>query len=126
MISSDLPTKLVPITGSTAMDAEHGVQLGLLEASLTALSTCADSAPELVDQLITYTQAHFLSEQLLMRLAAPPNYEGHVQEHEYLLQQLDTVRSKLISRDYADAASHLKEHEIHLLQHIRTWDRSVE
>lgn len=126
MTDHEFPSRPAPATGSETIDMEHGVQLGLVEASLTALSGSEESAPELVEQLFTYTQAHFLYEQLLMRRAARPHYAGHVQEHEKLLQQLDTVRDRTRNTEYADAARELKAHEQDLIDHIRDWDMSIE
>lgn len=82
-------------------------------------------ANELVEQLFTYSQAHFLSEQLLMRLAARSNYEGHAQRHEELMQDLDAVRACVQRGDHAAAATLLRAHERRLLEHIRSWDLSV-
>jgi hemerythrin-like metal-binding protein len=124
--STKLPSKPAPPTGSGTVDAEHGVQLGLLEAALAALADEAASARQLVEQLSVYTQTHFLSEQLLMRLAARSNYEGHLDQHELLMQDLDAVGELLERGDLAGAAARLKAHETQLLEHIRSWDRSVE
>jgi hemerythrin len=123
---SQLPTSLAPTTGSDAVDAEHGIQLGLLEASLTALSSGAADTAEIIDQLHGYTQAHFLSEQLLMRLAARGDYDGHLEDHERLMRELDEAKAKFESGDSSAAAGLLKSHEKHLLEHIRSWDRSIE
>jgi hemerythrin len=138
---SKLLSAAVPATGSPGIDAEHGIQLGLLQAALAWLATpdsghdsghgtdrdsdkSAD-ASELVEQLVTYSQAHFLSEQLLMRLAARSNYEGHVQQHEELMQDLDAVRTRMQSGDHAAVATLLRAHERRLLEHIRSWDLAV-
>lgn len=124
--TSGLPSRPAPPTGSSTVDAEHGIQLGLLEATSKALANEVEHAEELLEQLYSYTQAHFLSEQLLMRLAARPNYEGHVQQHEELMQDLDAVSELLQGSDHTGAAERLKSHEISLLEHIRSWDLSVE
>jgi hemerythrin len=124
--STKLPSKPAPPTGSDTVDAEHGVQLGLLDATITALSEEDAGAGELLDQLYTYSEAHFLSEQLLMRMAARANYEGHVEEHTRLLQDLDRVRAQLQKEQYSDARAALEAHRVRLLEHIRSWDRSVE
>lgn len=123
--SIDLPSKPAPTTGSGSVDAEHGIQLGLLEAALNALDAGEAMAQELVDQLHGYTQMHFMSEQLLMRLSARPNYDGHLEEHEKLMQEMDEVRVLLRQEDMAGAATRLELHEKHLLDHIRSWDRSI-
>lgn len=126
MTENELPTRPAPSTGSETIDAEHGIQLGLVDASLSALSGEADDAPALVEQLFTWTEAHFLYEQLLMRRAALPQYEGHVQEHNRLLQQLQTVRDRTRNADYPEAVLALRAHEEDLMEHIRTWDMSIE
>ena len=57
MMENELPTRPAPATGSETIDAEHGIQLGLVEASLSALSSEADDASALVEQLFTWTEA---------------------------------------------------------------------
>ena len=68
--TSGYPSRPAPPTGSAATDAEHGIQLGLLDATLSALASDAPDAGELLDQLYAYSEAHFLSVKLLMRMAA--------------------------------------------------------
>ena len=132
--ASRLPSAAAPTTGSPGIDAEHAIQLGLLRAAQAQLdrgddpgqgSDEAANTTELVEQLFTYSEAHFLSEQLLMRLAARPNYEGHVLQHEELMQDLDAVRECTQQGDRAAAAARLRVHEERLLAHIRSWDQSV-
>ncbi|RPH99843.1 MAG: hypothetical protein EHM68_00455 [Lysobacterales bacterium] len=132
--ASKLPSETAPPTGSPEIDAEHAIQLGLLRAAQAQLNRGDDpgqgsdeaaDATELVEQLFTYSHAHFLSEQLLMRLAARSNYEGHVQRHEELMQDLDAVRAHMQSGDHAAAATVLRAHERRLLEHIRSWDQAV-
>jgi hemerythrin len=125
MTNNQLPTRPAPATGSDSVDAEHGIQLGLLDACRTALNRNREGASELMEQLYTYSQAHFLSEQLLMRLAARADYEGHVLEHERLLQQLDGAREKLGQREFSASEDALRLHEEDLINHIRSWDRSI-
>ena len=123
---NDFPSKPAPSVGSDAIDAEHGIQLGLLEAAKDALGCAADEATQLVEQLYTYTQAHFMSEQLLMRLSARPNYDGHQLEHEILLQELDAICSLAEQGAHASAFERMGAHEKRLLDHIRNWDGSIE
>ena len=129
-----LPSAAAPATDSPELDAEHAIQLGLLRAAQAQLARGDDpnqgsgeaaNATELVEQLFTYSEAHFLSEQLLMRLAARPNYEGHVLQHEELMQDLDAVRECMQKGDRAAAATRLRAHEGRLLAHSRSWDQSV-
>lgn len=118
------PSKTPPATGSEAVDNEHGIQLGLLDAARKSLQDDPATAAGFLEQLYTYTAAHFMSEQLLMRQAAQPNFDGHQQEHEVLLQQLDELCSLAASGDSESALKRIEQHEERLLAHIRTWDRS--
>ena len=74
-------------------DREHQVQLGLLQALCTAARENQDTASlgVILDQLIAYSEAHFMSEELLMRLYAYPDYDDHVNEHEQMLDALDEL-----------------------------------
>ncbi|MDT8319235.1 MAG: hemerythrin domain-containing protein [Xanthomonadales bacterium] len=123
--STELPRKPAPATGSDAVDAEHGIQLGLLEATQAAVAAGDASAQALMEQLHEYSQAHFMSEQLLMRLAARPNYQGHIDDHENLMQDLDRAAEFLAQGEHEQAAVRLQAHEGNLLKHIRSWDRSI-
>lgn len=74
----------------TSINAEHRVQIGLLRAlekALVALNS-HESAAEILAQLTMYTSAHFLSEQLLMRLQGYEPYEAHCQEHDQLMESV--------------------------------------
>jgi len=117
--------RAAPATGNEQIDTEHRMQLSLVADSLAALSGEADDARELVEQLVTYTKAHFLYEQLLMRRAACAEYEAHVRDHDRLLGQLGTVRERTHSGSFAEAAERLRVHEHDLFEHIGSWDQSI-
>ncbi len=74
--------------GADNIDAEHRVQLGLIDALRDAVRQGDKRAVvgEILDQLIAYSELHFVSEQLLMRLYAYPDYEDHSQDHEALIE----------------------------------------
>jgi hemerythrin len=125
--NADLPGTVAPATGSETADAEHAVQLGLLEAAIAAVNASSrETAPELMDQLHEYTQAHFMSEQVLMRQSARPNYDGHLEDHERLMEELDGARRLLQAGDYPGTLAALRSHHSRLLDHIRSWDRTIE
>jgi len=119
-----LPSKTPPSVGSDAVDAEHGIQLGLLEAAQSSLEHDSGNAAGYLEQLYSYTQAHFMSEQLLMRQSAQSNFQGHQLEHEILLQQLDELCSLAEQGKTKQALELIAEHEKRLLAHIQSWDRS--
>lgn len=120
-----LPSRPAPEVPASGLDAEHGIQLGLIEAAANALRREEDDAIDWIDQLIAYAQAHFLSEQLLMRQQADTHYEAHVIEHERFLAALDSLRDLAAAGDRARAVAALEAHEEDLLHHIRSWDRAL-
>lgn len=73
------------------VDAEHMVQIRLLNALQSAVreGRPEDAIREIRFQLTDYCRAHFLSEELLMRLYAYPDYDDHVNEHEQMLDALE-------------------------------------
>jgi hemerythrin len=110
------------------MEAEHRVQLDLLKAFQEALGR-PDGGPAaevLLRQLLDYSEAHFMSEQILMREHAYPGYEAHVGEHDHLLEEL---RQITLDRDRGDAAR-LREKasrvQAWLSDHLRTMDHRLE
>ena len=60
-------------------DREHQVQLALLGKLCVALETGADAVntSQLLSELIDYSEAHFMSEELLMRMKSYDNFEDH-------------------------------------------------
>jgi hemerythrin-like metal-binding protein len=89
------------------IDAEHQIQIQLLNELRRVLREGGDGA-ELRERLADYCRAHFLSEELLMRLHAYPDYDDHVGDHEQLLDALDG----LVEPGQADAMAAF------LLRHI--------
>lgn len=83
------------------IDREHEVQLGLLRALCKAAGENRDAAAigEILDRLIAYSEAHFASEELLMRLKSYDDYEDHVEDHA---QTMDTLRGIAASHAQGD------------------------
>lgn len=75
------------------MDREHQVQTGLLDALCSAVERGDDprKSREILDQLRAYSSAHFMSEELLMRLASYDDYEDHVADHIRMMDELDAI-----------------------------------
>ena len=108
--------------GIEAIDAEHRLQISLVKALEDALAKGGAEAGAILQQLLDYTNAHFVAEELLMRLHAYPGYENHVLEHGRLLEQLDRVRSHCgegrhaATRELAAGVRHW------LVEHVQTLD----
>lgn len=113
-------------TGFRAVDTEHEVQLRLLDALAVAidLERPREEILPVLDQFVSYTNAHFLSEQLLMRLHAYPEYDRHVQEHDRLIEQAHAVQKAFESGHDPAAHDLLLYLRDWLLGHMRTMDRA--
>jgi hemerythrin len=106
-------------------DREHAGQLKLLKALCVAAGENRDAATvgEILDQLIAYSEAHFMSEELLMRLKSYDDYEDHVEDH---VQMLDTLRGLAASHAAGDSvliAGRAAEVLDFIGRHIATRDR---
>lgn len=83
--------------GHDVVDGEHGVQLQLVEALQAALTAGGNraQAEEILDRLLVFSDMHFGSEELLMRLHSYPRYGLHVDEHRRLLDGLREIHARL-------------------------------
>ncbi|MEE4377876.1 MAG: bacteriohemerythrin [Candidatus Competibacteraceae bacterium] len=79
-----------------ALDAEHQVQTSLIMALCQAIEAQRPSSEvdEILDRLTSYTDAHFMAEQLLMRLKAYPHYDAHQQEHDRLIGKVRELEQR--------------------------------
>ena len=105
------------------VDAEHEIQLQLVEALQNSLQNPAQQpgTAALMEQLQSFCSAHFMSEELLMRLCAYPDYDDHAADHERTLDTLTDIAGSL-SADAASASDRLGEVRSFLSKHIRSRD----
>lgn len=100
--------------GVSAIDAEHEAQLRLLDELETAVAARDfERVRERLATFVTWLDAHFLSEQLLMRGHAYPGYAAHVQEHEAAIGMMHELRGRL------DAGNDDLQPEV--LEALRRW-----
>ena len=113
-------------TGVTEMDREHALELQIVRAIQTAL---ADSDRARVDALLQeiedFTNAHFLAEQLLMRMHAYPGYEAHQLEHDQLMHDLAELSRSIREDSSPDPARATEDLERWLLTHIQSEDQAL-
>lgn len=112
--------------GSNAdTDREHAVQLSLLRALCTAAGENQDASVvgEILDQLISYSEAHFMSEELLMRMKSYEDYEDHVEDHVQMLDALRGIAANHAAGDPALIAGRASELLGFVGNHIATRDR---
>lgn len=105
-----------------SIDREHQVQVRLMQALAAAIEQGGDTAA-MLDQLSEYSRAHFLSEELLMRLYAYPDYDDHVLDHERMTEWLDEIAARQADRQaMAHAVSELTAL---FLRHIGSRDKRL-
>ena len=109
--------------GVPEIDVEHELQIQLVHAVRAALEAGdPDAAQAAVGRLDDVTNAHFLAEQLLMRLYGYPGYAAHVQEHDRLVEELRNLSRQW--NEAAQAASVAQRLELWLRAHIATADEA--
>jgi hemerythrin len=107
--------------GLTDLEAEHALQYKLLgEAERLLESGDGAAGRELIAQLHSYSDAHFASEQVLMRLHSYPGYAAHEREHGELLRSLEALLSSFDTEDLSRVAATLRSW---LTWHIRHSDQ---
>ena len=113
--------------GLSDVDHEHGLQVALIRALDDAVRAGKgdELGPQILAQLLDYTEAHFLTEEMLMRLKGAAGYEAHVADHDRLVAQLNELKTSIESgRDAirAETVAALKEW---LTVHVRQMDRRL-
>lgn len=113
-------------TGIAEMDQEHALELQIVRSIQTALADeDREKVRELLQQLEDFTNAHFLAEQLLMRLHAYPGYEAHQEEHDQLMTELRELTQSLQTGTSVDPAQEAENLERWLLTHIQSSDQTL-
>ena len=113
-------------TGIAEMDQEHALELQIVRSIKTALVDADhERVNELLQQLEDFTNAHFLAEQLLMRLHAYPGYEAHQEEHDQLMTELHELSQGIQADTSSDPAQEAENLERWLLTHIQSSDQAL-
>jgi hemerythrin-like metal-binding protein len=74
-----------------SIDREHGLQLGLVDQLLASLEQNPNETPARFEDLLTTSDVHFASEEVLMRQHSYPKYGAHVEEHRRLVEALQDL-----------------------------------
>lgn len=106
-------------------DREHEMQLGLLRELCRAAGADGDPAVvgEILERLIEYSEAHFASEELLMRMKSYDDYEDHVDDHAQMLDALRGIAADHARGESALVAGRAAESLDFIGRHIATRDR---
>ena len=75
------------------IDAEHRIQIGLIKALCDAVDTQKPVAEiaRILEQLVDYSETHFMSEELLMRLDSYDEFQNHSEEHQAMMEILKSM-----------------------------------
>jgi hemerythrin-like metal-binding protein len=106
--------------GDKTIDAEHDLQMQLLDSLSSALAKGGDFSPVryILEQFIEFSDMHFLSEQLVMRLHRYPGYEPHLEEHTRLMKKVREIRDHILRGEYAPSLQLIPELRDWLISHI--------
>ena len=110
--------------GEQTIDAEHDLQMQLLDSLTLSLERAGDfsSTRYVLEQFIEFSDMHFLSEQLVMRLHSYPAYETHLEEHTRLMKKVREIKEKVFRGEKAPSIELITELRDWLLTHIATED----
>jgi len=117
----------VPVrVGEHSIDSEHDLQMQLLDSLSQAIQRGGELSPMkyILEQFIEFSDMHFLSEQLVMRLHGYPGYEPHLEEHTRLMKKVREIRANLMRGDSQPSLVLVKELRDWLVEHIATEDAS--
>jgi hemerythrin-like metal-binding protein len=115
----------VPVrVGEKMIDAEHDLQMQLLDSLSQAIQRGGEISPMkyILEQFIEFSDMHFLSEQLVMRLHGYPGYEPHLEEHTRLMKKVREIRANLIKGERQPSLVLVEELRAWLIEHIATED----
>ena len=111
----------------SSIDNEHRIQIGLLNALYDAVNDKkpASEINQILNQLTTYSELHFMSEELLMRMYAYPDYDDHVHDHEAMTEFLNDIMKTVTAGNDSLALKTASDMRQFLVSHISTRDEAL-
>ena len=114
------------IPGIAEIDAEHQLQIGLVRAFEEAVwKGDRPGAQGILEQMVNLAEAHFLAEELLMRLHRYPRFDDHVQEHAHLLEELGSVKRAWAGVRFAPTLKLAEQLKRSLTSHLEGPDQAL-
>jgi len=108
------------------MEREHALEIRMVRDLQAALAAGDQATAEaLFGQLEDFTNAHFLAEQLVMRLHAYPALAAHQEQHDRLVAELRDLRRSLDAGAPADPLGAVARLERWLYAHMESEDRAL-
>jgi len=115
------------ISEESVIAREHEVQISMIDLLKRAIETDKPEAEQIaiLDQLISYTDVHFMSEQLIMRQHSYEGYDAHDAEHDAIMSQLNSLKEQTQATGIDATNPALMGLRGLLLSHIATQDRDL-
>jgi hemerythrin len=106
------------------VDDEHRLQVELIDAVEHFVRSGVDPAVagQTLEQLAAFSEAHFRSEEMLMRLYAYAGRAAHEEEHRRFSDRLREIRDRVAGGDPSGALHAIGAWRASLVQHIQTMD----
>jgi|ERR1700690_1863914 hemerythrin len=110
--------------GEKSIDSEHDLQMQMLDSLAESIAKGGDFSPtkHILEQFIEFSDMHFLSEQLVMRLHSYPGYEPHLEQHTRLMKKVREIRDSLVLGEKQPGLEMIQELRAWLLSHIASED----
>lgn len=117
-----------PLPTGPGIDAEHRIQLDLIDALLTSIREdgAHEKIAEVLDRLDEFSRAHFLSEELLMRLHSYSEFEDHVADHGSMTDLASALQKDLGQGRTEQLPARAIALRQKFVQHILERDRALE
>ena len=107
------------------MDREHEVQLSLLRTLCQAIreQRSTSEVAQLLEQFSAYCEAHFVSEELIMRQHSFEEYEDHAEDHCHMMDLLRVIATDCEAAGTAGLKASTDEALAFIENHIGTRDK---
>ncbi len=107
------------------MDREHEVQLSLLRTLCEAVREQRNTVEvaQLLEQFSAYCEAHFVSEELIMRQNSFDEYEDHADDHCHMMDLLRVIAIDNAIGKSSEMNAVTDEALAFIQNHIRTRDK---
>ena len=107
------------------IDREHEVQLSLLRMLCQAIceQRSASEVARLLEQFSAYCEAHFVSEELIMRQHSFEEYEDHADDHCHMMDLLRVIATDCEAAGTAGLKASTDEALAFIENHIGTRDK---
>lgn len=109
------------------IESEHAVQIGMIDLLSTAVNNneSDNDKRRVLEQLISYTDVHFMSEQLVMRQYSYDGFDAHDAEHSQIMDHLMDIKERVEKDPSTMDAQTLQSLRGMILSHIASEDRQL-